>query len=66
MTTVDSSGKEPTGTAMPLFAEDDGDYEADEEGGDDEEDEDEDVGDDEGDGDDEDVEDVGEGRGCRR
>ena len=60
VTTVDSSGKEPTGTAMPLFAEDDGDYEADEEGGDDEEDEDEDVGDDEGDGDDEDVEDVGE------
>ncbi len=49
VTTVDSSGEEPTGTAMPLFAEDDGDYEADEESGDDEEDE--DVGD---------VEDVGE------
>ena len=46
VTTVDSSGKEPTGTAMPLFAEDDGDYEADEEDGD--------VGDDEV------VEDVGE------
>ena len=52
VTTVDSSGKEPTGTAMPLFAEADGDYEADEEEGADEEDEDV--------GGDEDVEDVGE------
>ena len=64
VTTVDSSGKEPTGTAMPLFAEADGDYEADEEdedvGGDEDVGEVGDVGDDQDVGDEEDVGEVGD------